>query len=308
MMRPLFFLLLPAGFILLIAFCSCRFGAAKITAGTGADTTKIDTTNGIVQAKQIDQDGGSAAAVEDTGRTSFVELAHLDLPGYHFLIKAKMHFPPGYKPEQFEWGLYFEGDYLYRLNKKTKALDSVMIQELDDESPSGLGITDMTDSLRMKRLLLNITWQGDSDMYTSDFFDCRADSLSELFDITQLRSIKRKDQWTLEGFHADRDELVQEGETDYPFTVSLKDYNVIYVNPGKQEIGYPTRALENIKGWRMSRRSTDSSAYTIRKGTKVLVDTLYRDGHYVRLKIRDSIVVHVSLDEAQDKLQGNPAG
>jgi hypothetical protein len=179
--------------------------------------------------------------------------------------------------------------------------------ETSDGSPYILAIKDVSDSLHFKTLVVDISWSGDSDIPTDAFFECGKDSSSMLFAIQRLDSLYRKDETTFAGFESDRDELVAAGEHDYPFTVSLEDHEVKVVQPDVQYIGYTSKALAPIQGMRMSPQS-GLVAYTIKKGTPLTVDTLYRARHLVRLIVRDSIVVQVNTDDLSEKLQGNPAG
>jgi hypothetical protein len=239
----------------------------------------------------------------DLEKTIYIERAHLDLKKYFIAIKSKFTLPDTLKEDS---SYYFEKNYFFVYNKISKSTDSVQL-EMDNNSPYDLDIEDLSDSLGFKTLLLQISWTGDSDMPMYEFVEYDSHSVKNLFSINSLRTLQRKDKWTLTGFVSDRDELVYSGESDYPLTVSLKTYEVTVTNPPIQYIGYPSRALAEMKVFR-SRTLDKSSAYIIRKGTELTVDTLYRLQNLVRLIVSDSVILYARPDKIRDRIQQNTAG
>jgi len=144
-------------------------------------------------------------------------------------------------------------------------------------------------------------------MRTNELVEYSNGKLTELFSIEDLESLQRTNEQTFAGLMSSRDELVGDVQHDYPFTVSLKDHEVHMKIPPKQYIGFPSTALATIKGYRVSPQN-DTVAYTIKKGTAVTVDTLYRPQGIVRLIVSDSIVVRAATRNLADKLRHNSAG
>jgi hypothetical protein len=123
-----------------------------------------------------------------------------------------------------------------------------------------------------------------------------------LFDIRYLETIWRKNKDTLVGVVRDDDEVVYEMQ-DYPIIYCLKTDTLIIVRPNVQYIGYETYALENITG-----KQPNGKKYTIKKGQKLTVDTLYRPQNRVRVTTKDSIPVYFTTGELSLKLYTDPAG
>jgi hypothetical protein len=233
----------------------------------------------------------------------YLKRASLDLKNYSITIKSKFDIPETLKEDS---SFYFNGIILYVHNKTNNTTDSVPL-DIDNYSPSDLKIEDFSDSLHFKTLLLCITWRGDSDIPGSEFVECKGHSLKILFSIDNLETLERKDKWTLSGFVMDRDEVVEAGQRDYPVTVSLKDYEVHITEPGIQYIGYETRALNNIKAYR-DPKLKEISAFIIKKGRELIIDTLYRSARLVRLIVSDSIILYARPDKISEKVQHNAAG
>jgi hypothetical protein len=196
------------------------------------------------------------------------------------------------------------------VNKSTGAHDTLKLSATNSLG-DGMTIKDVAESLEMgTSLMLSVTWPGDSDWYTTMFIGYKNNTLKEFFAIDNFNRdvvLERKDKWTLSGFVSNRDELINAFEEDYPVTASLKDYRVRFQQPAKQYIGYLSSALAAIKGYTVSPKN-DTTNFTIKKGTTLMVDTLYRREKYVSLVVADSIVVRVKLQQAVDKLEKSSAG
>jgi hypothetical protein len=236
----------------------------------------------------------------------YIDVGHYEFPGYSIDLKAK--YWDSRKPITFrDSSYYYEATMLYIKDKKTYKQDSVDLGIDYYNSTDIQTIKDFSDSLGFKSRLLYITWIGDSDMDTGEFVECTKDTCKVLFQIDELYSIRRKDAYTLEGFVWRQDEVLGWRHNDYPFTVSLKDNEVQYIEPPIQYIGNSTEALETIQAYRI-KGGHDSIPYTIQKGTSIMVDTLYRTTNNVRLTIQDSIIIHIDLEKLQGKIQVNTAG
>jgi hypothetical protein len=258
-----------------------------------------NTEGGPVTTARAD----SAILSDDAGKLVYIERADLMLTNYMVSVKTKFLLPDTLSEDS---SYYLKGNYLIVSDKGGHGADTLLLAA-SYTSPSDLEIQEAPDSLRFKTLVLNIHWRGDSDMLTDVFIEYRNNKLNELFSVDELEALQRKDEWTLSGFITSRDELVESSEHDYPFTVSLKDHKVHIKKPAKQYIGYSTTALTAIKGYRLP-APNDTVAYTIKKGTTLTVDTLYRAQKYVRLILSDSTIVQAGTDGLADKLQHNTAG
>ena len=233
----------------------------------------------------------------------YEEKGRLDLKNYFISIQA------GYYSSDsltYSNSLYPQRNLLIVRNKANNKSDTIKMETsdyLDDVT-----IKDLSDSLHFKSLFLQTEWTGDSDAPLSEFAGYWNDTLRSFFTLAFVESLRRTDKWTLSGFTGGRDELVGNFQHDYPVTISLKNFSVSdEQEPMVQYIGYPTITLEPIKGYKMINQK-DSISYTIKKGSKVLVDTLYRTAGRVRLIISDSIIFYTKFDEAKGKLQENTAG
>jgi len=249
---------------------------------------------------------GSIQAAEDSGQIVFIERVAYNLDHYSIVIKTKFVFPGKFVKLEQDSSFYLQGQFLFVFNKAAGKRDTLLITQ-DGVSLYDLEIKDVSDSLHFKTLALDISWTGDSDTPNDVFVECGKDSLSLLFSTINLVSLQRKDKQTFTGFMTSRDNLVYSFEHDYPFTVSLKDHEVHMQTPDIQYIGYPTTALAAIKGYRVTGQD-DSTAYTIKKRTKLVVDTLYRSADRVRLIVSDTIVVVTKAGNAGEKLGHNNAG
>jgi hypothetical protein len=222
------------------------------------------------------------------------ERTRLELPNYTIILKAKYE-----SPHQMAEG------YLFVYDKKKNKTDSLKMENVDDLY--GLRMKDLTDSLKFPKLGVLLSWNGDSDILMQEFVGYDKDTLKSFFQLNNIISLKRKDQWTITGFVRDRDEIVAWSQDDYPVTISLKTGEANQTHPPVQYIGAESRALENVHVHLM-KTPKDSSAYTIKAGTKFRVDTIYRSKNYVRLVTEDSLIIHAVPDSLQFKILTNTAG
>jgi hypothetical protein len=236
-------------------------------------------------------------------KTVYVERGHLDLEKYFITVKSKYLFPDSIDEDS---SFYAREVYLIVRNKADNTTDSLPI-ETGYNYFHDMKIEDYSDSLHFNDLLLRIDWIGDSDMEESFFVEYDNHSIKGSFGITELVFLERKDEWTLSGFVAGRDEIVYAAQTDYPLTVSLKDYKVYTPDPPKQRIGWWTKAFTNIKVYRDSSLN-EASAYIIKKGKEFDVDTLYRTSNIIRLIVSDTIILYSRPEKLRDKVRINAAG
>jgi hypothetical protein len=277
---------------LLFLFLCCKDRKADTTVQKRPDSAGIAATS-----------TRASISAPDTLAGSYITQVTLELPVYSVCAASKYDFE-GQTVLKEDSSFYFKGNYLIVMDKRTKKADTV---EISAESSSGgfAQILDVTGSLRMRRLMLEVVWPGNSDWYTSTFVGYKGDTLKELFTLENPGGepviLERKDSGTLAGTISGRDELVYAFES-CPITVSLSNFTVDQSLPEKQYIGYETVSTGDIKGWR------EHSSYTIKAGTKLRVDTLYRSLKMVDLRVADSVVVRVKLEEAKEKIEKNNAG
>jgi hypothetical protein len=233
---------------------------------------------------------------------TYKEEGHLDLKNY-FIRIISGHYRSD--SSDYNGALFPQRNLLIVRNKATGMSDTTLMETSD--YLDGVTFEELSDSLRFKPLLLQLNWYGDSDIPMSEFVGYWHDTLRSLFTLDNIVSIVRKDEWTLSGFTQQRDEIIYQAEPDYPFTVSLKDFKVEGDDPPVQYIGWHTKTLEPVKGYKMISEK-DSIRYTIKAGKKVMVDTFYRAAGRVILVLPDSSKFHTRFEEVQFKLQGNAAG
>ncbi len=290
--------LLPA--ILPLLILSCKDKNVKPTDNTiSADSSKASHKDSSVVISKT----------EDSVKFVYKEWAHLELAGYSVSAKNRIEYAGKDEPPDEDFDKSMAASYLFVFNKKTKTTDTLKLST-DGGGSSEITVQDVTDSLQVKPLLLEVTWPGNSDWYTSFFIGYKDNVLKVLFeqeDFAKAVTLKRKDQNTLYGFVAERDDLVHAFE-DYPVFVSLPDYKVTFVTPDIQYIGYETKAVEKFKARRMINNQETGEFYIVKRGAKIMVDTLYRVTHMVRLIINDSITVKTKTEAVKDKIQGDSAG
>ncbi len=245
----------------------------------------------------------SASQQEDALKLVDVERAHFAWKDYSLSVKSQFLLP---HILQYDSSYYFECNYVLITNKKSYTTDTLHMDGMVDQ-PSNVAIEVVPDSLHFNVLAFDISWEGYSDMPSDEFVSYTGNKLTERFESDNLVSVYRKGKDSFSVFVTGRDELVASGEHDYPFTVSVKDREVHVESPPVQYIGYNSTALAAIKGYRVSAQG-DTAAYTIKKGTPLVVDTLYRSKGLVRLIVSDSIIIRVRVSTVSGKLQSDVAG
>ncbi|HEY6902338.1 MAG TPA: hypothetical protein VI233_16895, partial [Puia sp.] len=200
---------------------------------------------------------------------------------------------------------------LIAYNKITKKTDTAEIsgrESQDDE----LYILDASDSLQIKPLLLEIITPTGSDWYAHSFVGYDSGKLKELFQLSDFPNpihldLHRKDNWTLAGTVLQRDDIVAAFE-HYPVEISLKDYKVTYPPVPALYIGWESKVLTGFTARRLGNQQPADSIYTVKKGTHLIVDTLYTNFGKVRLVIHDSIILEIPTEKLKGKITENTAG
>jgi len=65
-------------------------------------------------------------------------------------------------------------------------------------------------------------------------------------------------------FVSSRDEVVDNLEHDYPVEIDMKTFQVTYIRPVKQYIGWNTRATESFRAHRVIAGRVDSSLVAVK--------------------------------------------
>lgn len=229
------------------------------------------------------------------------EISNKDIAGYSVIIKRRDELPDsnGYYHGETS------GNFLFVRHLQTNQTDSLKLENYDDML--GVVIEELSDSLRFKKPAFLLSWTGDGDVPWHELVAYHNDTLRTLFLYDAITSLKRKDEWTLEGLSSSRDEIASSFQSDYPFTISLRTGDIQNPLPRVQYIGWPTVALDNIKAYKMT-GIRDSSAHIISKGTRLMIDTLYRWKNTVRLSIGDSIILYTTPEALKEKIETNTAG
>jgi hypothetical protein len=266
--------------VALLLLCSCRQKDSKTIADT-AGTQQTQTTT--------------------PGNYSDHKLFKKDIAGYTVTIVERDALPDSNGSVNND----IEGNYIFIRNLQSNKLDSLLLESQEDIDD--LTVIDLSDSLKFRNPALMISWTGDSDMEMNEFVAYRNDSLKTIFVLEDIVCLQRTDASTIRGFVRRRDEIVAWSQTDYPVIISVKDGTTDEPLPPVQYIGVSTRALEDIKVYKMLGRK-DSVRYTIRKGTQLTVDTLYRARNIVRILVADSIILHAPAEGLILKIESNTAG
>lgn len=216
----------------------------------------------------------------------------------HFKIPEKLSYDSSY---------YFKENILSLTDKKNNRTYKIQIAGPCTDN-NEIIIDNVTNSLRFKDPLFEVTTPDCSDWYISEFILFKKDTLKKLFDISDVKPVKlvKINDHTLTGTVRDRDEIVADFQ-DYPITVSLPDDSVTETKPPRQKIDFETEALEEIHGFQTD-NSPSKNTYIIKKGTKLILDSIFRDTKQVRLKLNDSLFIICPISEIEGKLQGNAAG
>jgi hypothetical protein len=264
----------------LLLLCTCRQKNGESPA-TGAGTQQTQT---IITDNYSDH-----------------QLFKKDIAGYSVTIIEREALPGSNGFVNYD----IDGNYIFIRHLQTNKIDSLMLESSEDMADPA--VIDLSDSLKFKKPALLISWTGSSDMEMNELVAYRNDSLKTIFVLEDIVSLARTDASTIKGFVRRRDEIVAWSQTDYPVIISVKDGTIDETLPSVQYIGVSTRALEDIKVYRMLGRK-DSVRYTIRKDTPLTVDTLYRSRSTVRLLVADSIILHAPAEGLILKIESNTAG
>jgi hypothetical protein len=243
--------------------------------------------------------------------TKYVEHARLDLPDRTITLSSRFAEVNGKVDEESHSGAPL--NYFVLIDKKKHEADTIDagLDDLSGCRDCKFIIRDMTDSFQIRPLVVQIVTPGDDDLYVNSFVGIHEGVFKKLFSIqdTGEEGVKLHRQGTkLTGHIAGRDEIVDHTEFDYPVSVDTKTFEVGNGLPSQQYIGFDTKALQSFRAHRVMGGRIDSSLVTVKAGSEVKVDTLYRSLGKVRLHVYDSVEVEIRVETAQKKLDHNHAG
>ena len=280
--------------IVVLLFFSCR---NRTPATNARDTAKI------VAKDTASDDGGYP--------TKYVEHARLELQDQVITLASRFAVVDGKVDEEDHYTA--SSNYFVCVNKKTGKADTLEagLDNLGGCTGCNYIIRDMTDSFRLKPLVVQVVTPAEDIYYTNSFVGYQDGKFRKLFSIDDTREegveLHRAGS-KLRGYISGRDEVVDNLENDYPVEIDTKTFEVTNIRPGKQYIGWQTTATESFRAHRVVGGQVDSSLVAVKVGAEVKVDTLYRALGKVRLRIADSVIVEVRTETATKKLDHNHAG
>jgi hypothetical protein len=215
-----------------------------------------------------------------------------------FILPDKLSYDSSY---------YFKENSLSLTDKNTNRTYKIQLTDPCSDNDE-IVIDNVTNPLRFNKPVFEISTPDCSDWHISEFISFKKNTLQKLFEISDMGPAKlmKTDEYTLTGTVRDRDEIVADFQ-DYPITVSLTDYSVTTTKPSRQQIDFESEALDEIHGFQADDKIL-TTPYIIKKGTKLVVDSLFRDTQQVRLKLNSSLYIICPVSEVKGKLQGNSAG
>jgi putative lipoic acid-binding regulatory protein len=282
--------------IIVLVFFSCKNHAPGTTA---ADTTKIAAKD-------------TASAGDESGYpTKYIEHARLELRDQIVTLTSRFAVVNGNVDEKNQYNA--SSNYFIYVNKKTGKADTLEagLENLGGCTGCKYILRDMTDSFQSKTLIVQVVTPATDIYYTNSFVGYLDGKFQKLFSIEddQEDGIElHREGSTLTDIICGRDEVVDNLEHDYPIKIDTKTFQITYIRPEKQHIGWNTRATESFRAHRVIAGKVDGTLVTVKAGEEVTVDTLYRALRKVRLHVADSVIVEVKMETARKKLAHNIAG
>lgn len=261
----------------------------------------------------------TSTAVKDTAGNSeepgypvkYIEHARMELKDQIITLTSRFAVVNGKVDEENHYEA--SSNYFVYVNKKTGKADTLEagLENLGGCTGCKYILQDMTDSFQSKTLIVQVVTPATDIYYTNSFIGYRDGKLQKLFSIEDDEEDGiglHREGSKLTDIICGRDEVVDNLEHDYPVEVDMKTFQVTYLRPVKQYIGWKTRATESFRAHRVIANRTDSSLVEVKTNEEVTVDTLYRTLGKVRLHVADSVIVEVKMETARKKLGHNIAG
>jgi len=191
-------------------------------------------------------------------------------------------------------------------DRKMHRVDSLELPNVTPDS-SYTRLTNVTRSLAFDRLAVLIDWLGRPDDMYSMLVGYVGDTLKVIYSDPNpggIKELHRKDQWTLTGITLAVDTFAQSSYIYCPITISLRTGEAKMQIPEYAEILFDTEATAPIEAWRI-RGPGDSVAYTIPKGARFRMDTVFYTKNTAALSIGDSVFLKARFDDLRSKFEGN---
>jgi hypothetical protein len=290
--------LIPVCCLFFLLFLSCK--------NRSGSSTVADTSKALAKDSPASSD-------DPVRRLQYVERGHLELPDYSVTLTSMYLFPKE-GPLKEDSSYYFGHNFLIVAGKRGKSIDTT---ELDLEDMSRcischMVIRDLTDNLHFPSLVVQIVTPGEDIYYENTFVGYQQGKLEELFKLEDTDEngvrLQRANDSTLSGFTSGRDEVVDALEHNFPVVIDPRTFKVSYPRLEMQYIGFETDAVESFRAHRVINNQVDSSLYSVKAGTPLVVDTFYRVSNKVRLRIADSVLVEVKMETANKKIRHLIAG
>ena len=277
-------------FILLVLIVSCRGKDQHQEKASNVKITEINTA----QLDSLKRDPGAPRLSND-------DSGHFFLQRYTITLRSTEMFPKQTIDESGKYGV----NYIAILDKATGRSDTLKLG-WEDDLVDNLTVINLTDSLHFNTLHFLVHWSASSDYEYNNFYSYDG-RLKFLFDMPQLISIDRKDENTLIGYAASRDDIVGAFQ-NYPFTVSVNNnYEVKFIDQPNICICWETEAMADMHVFK-TKIPDSSKMRLIKEGTHLRVDTFYTPLKMVRLILSDSTILYARPEEVKEKVRINAAG
>jgi hypothetical protein len=240
------------------------------------------------------------SSLESTPQTVTVSVANKDIGSLSINVESQFEIWDAV-PRPLHY--YAPSNCLIVTDRSLHTIDTLW--NLYADGRSTLRVVDVREILLWDVPLFCLESIGNSDVNEKQFIEYRNGKARELFSIDNLVDLKHDTDSTFLGVAICRDELVSKAY-ECPLKVSHNDYSVEYQIPDVQSINYNSMVVEEFVGYRY----IDGSRipYTLKVGTNITVDTLYRSKGLVLLIVGDGGHVIVDVDTIQGKIETESAG
>jgi len=236
-------------------------------------------------------------------RSVYVTRAMAAMPDYQFSLGRMYYLPKG--PLKWDSSAYAKETWICIRNKHTHLADSVLLTDLTSVN-SNLQIKDVSAAMHFEPTLIELSWQGDSDMFFAAYLSYDNGKLRQLFTTNgPVQSLQWQDSITLKGtvYMLPDDAFSMDY---YAFIVNTNDQELHIIKPDTELLKMEATARIDIPAFKMV--NGKSVPYVIKESTSIMLDTFYRKSELVRMTVEDSIVVYGNSSEVRSGLQFFDAG
>lgn len=217
-------------------------------------------------------------------------------------VISRFDFPPVLTQDST---FYLKANLVRLTNRQTGKSTALTLTD-----PCGLinqvGVTRRTEDLKWKQPLFQLDMPDCDDWWNSEFVAYENDSLKLLFSVRDVAPARltRISENVLAG-KVRREEELTGAWGDYQLLISLPDYSQKIIFPDREKLNHPTIALDDIHGESVA---DSRNQITIRKGTPLTIDSIFRDQKKVRIRTSEEWLIDCPFDELEGKLQKDNAG